>query len=530
MLRRLANVFYLPLLVTNWLSSKFEAAQKSMSRSDGTWWFRPQDARLDFTATDRETILEKSRGFERNNPIANRLADIFEQYTVGPNGLQIIPASTDEDWNQRHTRSWQRWQNYCDLTSLFNFATLQSLVARTWFFDGEVFILKTYGQETIRAAGRPSRYPRIQLIEAQRVKTPPDWVDKEGVQIIDGVEIDITPGRKGRPIGYHVRDLTADGKETYTRYDAAQIIHVFEPHRPGEYRGRPFLTPVLNILHDLDDLHKFEMGAAKEAGKVANIVETATGEMPSTADIVRDRVSRTTQDGSGNNVTQERTTFLQKIFGPSTYALKKGEKFSQFKSERPSVTTQAYWDYLTAQVCAGVGISKLLVFPYSVQGTVTRADLDIAAGFFRSRSGLLAWAFKQIYLWFTEWAVLNERESSDPPGAGMDGDKSYRECSYRAPRSVNVDVGRNSQAMLAELKAGTRTYDSVYSELGLDWRAELRQRAKEAKFIHQLAKEMSSDGDAITPGEIADLVGDAIQKQAQADAAANPPQPLEQAA
>lgn len=495
MFRRLTN---LTRRVTNWLfSSKFEAARYSTSRSQGEWGQQTQDPRLDYSTTDRSTIQEKSLGFERNNAIANRLADIFEQFTVGPNGLQIIPASTDEEWNQRHTRSWQRWQGYCDLTSLHHFAALQSLVARMWFFVGEVFILKTYGDS------RPGR-PRIQLIEAHRVRTPPELQTQEGVRIIDGIEID----PRGRPIAYWIHDVKPDGTETYTKRDAKDIIHVFEPHRPGEYRGRPFLTPVLNDLHDLDDLQKFEMGAAKEAGQIANVLINAAGEMTSTA-MTRSRVAIGTQDSQANPVTENRTSFIQKIFGPKSIALKKGEDFKQFMSNRPSVTTQQYWDYLTAKICAGVGISKLLVYPWSIQGTVTRADLDIAAGFFRSRSALLAWAFKQVYTWYTDWAIRNEQESSDPPADG-----SWRECSYRPPRSVNVDVGRNSQARLAELRSGTETWEGLWGELGCDWRERLRQKAKEAAYIRQLATEFK-----VTPGEIADLAAEALEKQAQTEQA-----------
>jgi capsid protein len=79
-----------------------------------------------------------------------------------------------------------------------------------------------------------------------------------------------------------------------------------------------------------------------------------------------------------------------------------------------------------------------------------------------------------------EWAVNNDLTLADPP-------HDWRSVDTRAPRSVNVDIGRNSSAMLAELEAGTRTYQSVYAELGLDYRTELRQRAKEAAFIRKLA-------------------------------------------
>ena len=54
-----------------------------------------QDARLDADAMTRREILRKARYFEKNNAFVNRLADIFEQYTVGATGLQAVSASPD---------------------------------------------------------------------------------------------------------------------------------------------------------------------------------------------------------------------------------------------------------------------------------------------------------------------------------------------------------------------------------------------------------------------------------------------------
>jgi capsid protein len=73
-----------------------------------------------------------------------------------------------------------------------------------------------------------------------------------------------------------------------------------------------------------------------------------------------------------------------------------------------------------------------------------------------------------------EWAVLNEVEASDPPADG-----SWRNFTCRAPRSFNVDVGRNSTALIEEYKAGWRTLEGICGEMGEDWVQTLKQRARE---------------------------------------------------
>lgn len=471
------------LIAAKMIFNRYEAGQRyGTSRSYLPGWV--QDARFDADAATRDEILRKARYFEKNSALVNRLADLFEQFTVGPCGLQLIAASSEEEWNTNAQAAWNDWQPFADQCSRQPFGILQSLVARRWFIDGEIFILKTRGKD--RADG-PAR-PRVQLIESHRVGTPGNMSAQEGRRIVDGVEVD----GSGRPVAYHVRDGFDD--ETYRRIPADQIIHVFEPTRPGEYRGMSFFAAVMNMLHDLDDLLLLEMLAAKDAAEKSTIYETLSGELDATAEgFRREAFGQTTQKSDGTETTETKNRYVKQSLGGRVMSIKTGEKVSQFVSNRPTVSQQWYFDYLTSSICAGVGISKLLAYPFSMQGTVTRADLDVMAGFFRSRSEVLASAFTEVRNYVLGWEVLQNPKLVDPPS-------DWREVTVRAPRSVNVDVGRNSQAILNELESGTRTYQDVFAELGQDWKEQLRQKAKEAQFIRKLAEEFKID-----PAEISTL-------------------------
>src|SRR2546430_14112068 len=80
------------------------------------------------------------------------------------------------------------------------------------------------------------------------------------------------------------------------------------------------------------------------------------------------------------------------------------------------------------------------------------------------------------------WAVAYDRALDGGPD-------NWWHVTIRPPKAVNVDTGRQSQAVLEELEAGTRTFQDVCAELGHDWRHVLRQKAVEAKFINDLADE-----------------------------------------
>ena len=443
-----------------------------------------QDARFDADSATRLEILRKARYWERNNAIVNRLADIFEQYTVG-GGIPITPASSDPEWNQRAKDYWDESCRLLNLCNLQHFSSDQSLIARTWFIEGEVFIIKTSGG---------TKFPRIKLVESHRVGTPGGHENSSGRNIIDGVEID----PNGRPIAYWIQN-DVDGSD-YTRVPAGQVIHIFEPSRISQYRGISFLYAVLNDIHDLDDLQILEQKAARDAAEVTNVVNNSAGEL--TADQVRSQRYQTqNQNSAGATVTENRSEFFKRAVGGRTVVLKNGEKFEQFKSERPSVATQGYWDFLASKICAGVGISKQLVFPWSMQGTVTRADLDVAAQFFSTRSSVLQHAFTEVYLYVMDYATKTQTSLSDPPA-------DWRKVNTRPPKAVNVDVGRNSAAIIAELRAGATTLEKIYGEKGEYWVTQILQRAKEARQIKDAAMAVG-----VEPSEVSDLIMQEIQAQ-----------------
>lgn len=476
------------------VSNRFEA---SYSGYDGNRSYLPGaivDARIDASEASRMELVRRARYWGQNSALMARLRSVFCQYVVGPTGLQVIPSvgASDEDgrtqddaqeFNQSAAHWWNDWSKFPDAQSSHQLATIQNLMAGTWFDQGEVFIYKTFS--------RNSNKPRIQLIEGQRVGTPPHLRDQEGKTIIDGIcfDTDADGMPAGRPTGYWVRTddmgvpfgtfMPSNGVVGSWKWiPAERMLHLFEPWRPGSARGIPCTFPVLNDIHDLEDLQFLEQKAARNAAKITNVVTNKTGENP-TASMRRQKWQIQSQDANGNANTKQIPVFYEMTMGGQTLYQVHGDDIKQFKSDRPSVVTREYWDYLVRKICAGVGISALLVLPFSLQGTVTRADLDIAAIFFRTKSNLFAGILREIYLWAMGWAVKYDRSMDGAP-------RDWWHIDIRPPRSVNVDVGRNSQAVIAEMRAGIRTYRDACGELGKDWRQVLEQKAVEAAFINSL--------------------------------------------
>lgn len=465
-------------------------------------WSTVQDARLDISQATRTELLRLHRDFLENCPVISRIENLIVQFAVGFSGLVCDPNSSDEDWNEARSKNWETWSRNPETNSRQSMSECEQQWARQ-LMAGEVFVNKT--QRLVGLVPTPA----IETIESHRVATPPDKAGEEGKTIFDGIRVNAL----GLPVSCYVRDAIdqASFKEIPFSKDSLSpgIIHKFKARRPGQLRGIPEGYTGMNINRDYDDLHKLEMQAAKAASKITNVLKNASGEF-STSDKWRGKINLPNQGGAA---TKNHPLFYQYVDGAVNIALKKGEEFDQFQSNRPSVAMQTFWDLLVTEICIAYNVPKLLVMPFSMQGTVTRADLDVASGAFRANFEIIASIVRETYEWQTAWAVKFDR--------AMDGKipKDFLEVFIRPPRAPNVDIGRNSAAMLAELAAGTLTYQDVFAERQQNWRTQFKQAAECAAYLKKLAVQFSTDGIVVTEQDIANKLQQKITLQTPEDAA-----------
>jgi capsid protein len=459
-----------------------------------------QDARFDIDKATRLELLRKARYFEQNSPLVQKLVAVWEQFTVGPRGLMVVPNSSDEDWNQRAAAWLRDWFSECGSIGE-TMAEIDKQTARSWFVDGDVF--QHLVLMDVVENGQKVKRPRVEMIEAHRIGTPADNTIREGESVVDGVEIDPATGATK---GFWHNQSSVDQRfyaGLYNRpastvppqlIDANWIVQVGERRRPGQRRFLTMLYAGLNALHDLDDIIKLELTAAKEAAAITNVIKTTTGEEINPEALRKVHLKIQSQDAkSGNTQTKNSRQWFEEILGGRQIFLRPNESIDQFRSDRPSVTTQDFLEYIASCVCASVGISRWLVLPKSLQGTVMRADLDTQAGYFRGKSEVIAAAKRRVCLWALDWAIKFDPRLKNPP-------KNWDNLTIRPPRSVNVDVGKNSAARLAELQAGCGTFQDFYAEQGEDFREQLLQKAEERAYIRSLSERFK-----LTPDEIAGI-------------------------
>src|SRR5574343_1091985 len=245
-----------------------------------------RDARLDANQWTRWELTRKIRDLACNVWLVTRLWELYIRYSVGPNGLQVVPATGNKDWDNRMAEAFAEWCECPCKDSRWNIRQVHRIMAGETHIDGEVFL-----NLTSRKPNGSRSVPAIQLLESHRTGTSGGDVPLTSEQgVIDGVRVDAA----GRPYAYDVPDgLDGQERTTIHAYDrdfpqAGGILHVYNPERVGMYRA---VTPYHSCINDLQDfvlLDSLEMDRAKAASAIANILVTQTGEIPNNEKLIKD--------------------------------------------------------------------------------------------------------------------------------------------------------------------------------------------------------------------------------------------------
>lgn len=522
MIRTLRVIGQIPLIGDAIVKASFDAVRQTWG--ERSWMFQSlQDAWMEIDKLTRFELQRVHGGLVENSAIVQKIRALFIQFSVGASGLICTPnASTFagrtgpaaqkevEAWNHDRGENWAKWFRAPELNSNISGGQLTRLWSGLLFDTGEIFV----NLVTFADCGRAGKCPRFQTIDSHRCETPGDKRENNGNVILDGVEIDAA----GKPVAYWIKRtnfetlLTSgyNGNQLYDRipaYDPANwkrggIIHKFKHRRAGQYRGIPEGFSVYNLVRDNMDLHKLEMQAAKLASDIANVETNAMGELNALTNR-RSRMGIGTLNATGAVTTKNIAADYKVSIGSKNIAMMQGDKLEQFMISRPTVATQDYWDLHYTLICMGYNIPKMLVMPYSLQGTVTRADLDISGyGFGQENYEIIAELLRDGYEWQSAWAQAYDRT--------LDGEwpEDFAAVFIRPPRKPNVDIGYTAKAVEIETRLGIKTIPDIYAEKQQDFRVKTREIAEYLKYVNDLATEFGVDAGQITSLAVEQVVQD----------------------
>ena len=407
----------------------------------------PRDAKLDLSPGVRTELVRRSRYLHRNSGFVREMVSNMAIYSTG-DGIRPQAQSADPDWNRRAEEIFRRWSAQCEVTNRFSFEECQSLVCRGMDVDGEFFVLKTRDR---------SGFAKIQLIETHRI-------GDDSEETCDGVGL----ASDGSPSFYR---LIEDGGPR--DIPAASMLHVFEPESVSAVRNAPTIQHSINHMLDELELLALEKHAVKDNADVSRILKTARGEVEDTGDF---SIGAQANQPQASDAAQ-----LQKIIGGKLVALKPDESLDSFQSNRPSPTFTGFLNHLRRDSALGVLPYEFAADSSSIGGAGVRLVVAKADRRFSYRQLILInRLIEPVWAYVIGDAIARGELAAQP---------QWWRISCTTPRRVTVDSGREAQQNRADVEMGLKTISQSYGELGLDFEEEMRVRARNARFLVDLAAE-----------------------------------------
>ena len=264
------------------------------------------------------------------------------------------------------------------------------------------------------------------------------------------------------------------------------ILHVMDAERPDQYRGVPYLAPVLESLLQLRRYKESELTAAIVQSFLTAWIETEAdpSEMPVNEVGMGDTLPEENPSGISNNPNEYE-------MGPGTViTLKTGEKV-QFGN--PNIPTAGFENFVNA-MCRHLGAalelpSDVLQKKFDASYSASRgALLEAWESMKMMRSWLIEDFCQPVYeTWLAEAVAIGRIRA---PGFWEDPLIRQAWCGARwiGPVQGQLDPKKEVEAALLRAQYGLSTYTQITREMsGGDWAENMEQLAREREMLASIA-------------------------------------------
>lgn len=468
------------------------AAASLRARDMATWSpgrMSPDSALL----TELDTIVARSDDLARNNGIAAGAERTSVDNVIGPRLMcrptpNRVALKKTADWADGWSREVaSEFSSFADTTwfdagDRLNFHSATRLAWRTIGSSGEVLALPLW------LTDRKSRWNTcLQLVDPARLSNPNNSADTATLR--GGIEVD----QYGAPLAYHIRkthpgdyvgftvpSVQWERIPAYLPFGRQRVIHLFDPERIGQNRGKPFVTSVARMFNSLDKLMFEKLRVAVLDAMIFAAIETPV-DQETLAEMV-----------GGDKKTDFETTLKEwrvQMRGGAMIPLPPGTKMTAFSPTRGTSELESFATLMLRHIAVGLNLPYELVFKdfSKTNYSSARAALLEAWRYFLSCRQLISdgWASPIYELWFEE-AVNDDRIPDCKPLDFYKNRVAWTRARWIAAGRGWVDPVKEAQAAQLRMQLGISTLDDECAEQGRDWRENIEQIAREQAFIREL--------------------------------------------
>lgn len=467
------------------------------------------------------TLRDRSADLAINTPVGTAAINTSTTHTVGA-GLNVFPRPKFQilEISAEEARAWARkvraefdlWAESkdCDIYRKNNLYDMQSIAYQGYLTDGDSFAV-------FRRKPTTPDMPytlRLQLIEGNRVSNPltsstyvtgdPTGVEAlnpdNGNRILNGVEIDtdgaivaywVSNQVPGEPITSMLTTwarVEAYGKRT----SIPNVLQISNDTRPEQYRGVPYLAPVIETLKQVYRYTNAELTSAIIKSYFALFFTEAVTNSGSLNDMLA--------DNGVDDPTEPVVDVSEYNLGPGTLnALPKGVDVKSVDASNAQSTFEVFSTQLIKQVGAALNQPyEVLMKNFNSSYSASRAAMLQAWEEYKLRRKWFARDFCQpIYeVWLME-AVANGR--IEAPGFFDDPliRKAWCNADWFGPTMSILDPVKDMNGSTLRVTNGVSTREREAAEMtGTDLEENIAQLAFEKQLMEKYGMGLA---DAVNP-------------------------------
>jgi len=490
------------LNLKKFVNSGYDESGASRNKNSMKGWRARSKSPQEDIDKNLSLLRQRSRSLYMSAPLAVSAVKTNRTNIIG-SGLKPKPkidferlgmtVDEAEAWEKKTEKEFALWaeSKFCDSTKVNDFYEMQQLACMNWLLNGDACVLIDY--EKNKNSYMPY-FLRLRLIESDRICNPDTAgmeVDlrkkaKNGNRIYNGVEINSTGGVEAYYIcnTYPISNLTV--KKEWVRVKAygkktgnPNVLMIFESERPEQYRGVPYLAPVVESLKQLTRYAEAELMSAVLNGIFSVFIKTTapTSEIPLLGGIGDDEeISADPNDyelGTGNIL-----------------ALNVNESLEIVDGKRPNINFDGFVASMAKYIGAALEIPvEILIKSFNSNYSASRAAL---LEFFKAvkmkRNWLVNDFCKPVYeLWLTE-AVAKGRITA--PGFFSDPafKKAWCGCIWNGPAQGQIDPVKEVTAAQKRVELGISTREiEAIETMGGDFMTNAVQLEREAKEMRKIS-------------------------------------------
>jgi lambda family phage portal protein len=432
--------------------AKYDAAERG---DDHRHWASADAFAADaaLSPSVRRTLRNRARYERANNSYLAGISSTLATDLIGT-GPRLQLDIGDDEAAREVERMFFDWGWLVDLPAKLR-TMREALVV-----DGEAFALMITNERL------PGVTLDIRLVEAEMVATPTELMSQtitpEG-NIVDGIEFD----QIGNVVAYQVLNFHPGSNYRvnnlqFQRVPAAQMVHWFQPVRPGQHRGVPQVAPALKLFGQLRRYTEAVIAAAETAADFAAFVKT---------------------NSPAAEVAEVEPFAELEIHKRMMLTLPEAWDVAQLKAEQPTTQYPAFVRAILNE------IARCLNLPYNV-AALDSSSYNYASGRMDHQVHAMNQRVERDQLERTMLdrvlsAWVNEATLAGILPAGLPPFSEWN-WAWVWDGKDHVDPGKEATAAETRLRTLTTSLASEYARQGKRWDVELRQIAAERALMREL--------------------------------------------